>query len=335
MKPSRERILLVVNEQNISDLIARQTLSSLGYRVEVSQDAGAAIQIAARKPPHIIIANLNLSGLSGKDLLAALVSQGLEIPVVVIAQKGMEADIIQAFRLGATDFLLWPFREAEIMAVVERALQQAQIRRERELLSKQLKQANRELQRRVRELNTVFAVSKAVISITNQKELFEKIIESAVAVSDADSGWLLIRENPGRPFLLSAQYQLPENSGARLDMPWDDGISHLVAVSGETLAIHGDSLERFKVYQFGQSALVAPVKIKQTVLGILVVIRKEAHPFSPGNRTLLEALADYASISLVNVRLFQALEERVHHLEGTAGYAQAGEPGPITLEPPK
>lgn len=325
MKTSRERILLVENDPEISDLISRQTLQTVGYHVEVVRTASNAIQEVTRFSPDLMIADLNLPGLSGKDLLVALHSQGLDIPIIVIAPKGMEGDIIQAFRLGASDYLLWPAREAEVVSAVERSIKQVRAKREREGLSQQLKQTNEELHRRVRELTTIFAIGKAVTSITNQQDLFDKIVEGAVYVTEADSGWLLLREDQSKVFTLSAQRNLPSNIASRLGQPWDDGISSLVALSGETLSIHGEPLSRFKVSQLGKSALVVPVKLKKEVVGLLVVIRKSAQPFSLSNKTLLEAVADYASISLVNARLFRALEDRARFLQQAADNALASE----------
>ncbi|MFA5873955.1 MAG: response regulator [Anaerolineales bacterium] len=46
------------------------------YHVQVAADVNAAIQYAARSAPDLVIADLNLPGLSGKDLLVALNSQG-------------------------------------------------------------------------------------------------------------------------------------------------------------------------------------------------------------------------------------------------------------------
>jgi len=326
MKTSRERILLVESDPEICDLIARQTLQALGYQVQVVRVASGAIQEAARFAPDIVVTDLNLPDLSGKDLLVALNSQGVTAPVVVIAHKGTEGDLIQAFRLGASDYLLWPVRETEVVTVVERVLKQVRARRERETLARQLKQTNDELQQRVRELTTIFAIGKAVTSITNQQELFEKIVEGAIYVTEADMGWLLLRDerNP-KTFLLAAQRNLPKNTSIRLNSPWDDGISSLVAMSGETLSISGEPMKRFKIAQLGRSALVAPVKVKKEVVGLLVVIRKEARPFSASNRTLLEAVADYASISLVNARLFQALEERARSLQNAVDKSQTDE----------
>lgn len=325
MSASRERVLLVENDPEMCDLIARQTLQPLGFRVEVVGAAAQAIQEAVRFSPDVIIANLTLPGLSGKDLLVALSSQGLETPVIVIAEKGMEGDVIQAFRLGASDYLRYPVREAEVVSAVERVLKQVRARREREMLARQLNQTNQELHRRVRELTTIFAIGKAVTSITDQRALLDKVIEGAVYVTEADSGWLLLRDERGKSFVLSACRNLPQSIVDKLNQPWEDGISSLVALSGEALSIHGEPLKRFKVSRLGQSALVVPVKVRKEVVGLLVVVRKAAVPFGGSNQTLLEAVADYASISMVNAHLFKALEERAHSLQQAAEGAQVNE----------
>ncbi len=325
MNTPKERVLLVEYDPEVSDLISRQTLQPMGYRVEVVSGATQAIQEAVRFAPDVIIANLSLPGLSGKDLLVALSSQGLEVPVIVLAPKGMEGDVIQAFRLGAADFLGWPVREAEVVSAVERILKQVRARREREMLARQLNQTNQELQRRVRELTTIFAIGKAVISATDQQALFDKIVEGATFITEADAGWLLVRDERGKSFILRACRNVPNDMFAKLNQVFDDGLSSLVALSGEALSIHGDPLKRFKVIRIGQSALVVPVKVKKEVVGLLVVTRKEAQPFSNSQQALLDAVADYASISLVNARLFKALEERVNMLQQSADNAQVGE----------
>ena len=313
---SAERILLVESDPDIRDLIARQALQPLGYQVQVAEEASSAIQQAAQIAPDLVIVDLNLPGLSGKDLLVALNSQGLQIPVIVIAEKGQENKVIQAFRLGGTDYLVWPVRETEVVAAVERALKQVRESRARQRLDQQLKETNQELQRRVRELTTIFGVGKAVISITDQKILFEKIVEGMVYVAEADYGWLQLREERSKNFLLTAHRSLPDSWSKKMGQPLDDGISSLVALSGETLSISGDPLSRFKIAGLGKSAVVVPVKIRQEVIGLLTVVRKADKPFERNMLTLLEAVADYASISLVNARLFRALQEAADAAQG-------------------
>ncbi|HZU86411.1 MAG TPA: ATP-binding protein [Anaerolineaceae bacterium] len=324
-KNYRERILIVESDPVISDLVSRQALQGAGYQTFVVSDANDAISKVIQMSPDVIITSLHLPGLSGKDLMVALSSQGIQTPVIVLARKGMEAETIQAFRLGATDYLIWPVREAEIISSVERVLKQVRDRRERDRLARQLQQTNQELQSRVRELTTIFSIGKAMTSITNQTVLFEKILEGAVRVTQADIGWFLLRDETSKSFLLVAQQKLPESLTERLNKPWDDGISSLVALSGETLTIHGDPIKRFKISTMGQSAMIVPIKAQKQVIGLLVGLRRQPSPFTESEQHLLEAVADYASISLVNARLFRSVEERVQALQATVGVAQNGE----------
>lgn len=306
-----DRILLVENDPEISDLIARQALKSVGFQVDVVADASIAIKQSLESPPDLIIADLNLPGLSAKDLLVALTSQGVNTPLLVIAGKGQEQDIIQAFRLGASDYLLWPARDAEVVSAVERVLQRVHDVRDRQRLDLQLSEMNQELQRKVRELAAIINIGKAVISITDQRFLFQKIIDGARQVANANIAWLLVRDEESKIFLLKAQRGLPDTWTKKMNMPLDDGVSGLVALSGETLSITGEPLLKFSVANLGKSVCAVPIKVQKEVIGMLVVVRKELHPFEKIEETLLEAVADYASISLVNARLFRALRDSV------------------------
>ena len=325
MGTNRDRILIVENDADICDLIGRQALQSMGYQVQTAGDAQSAISRAIQFVPDIMIVDLNLPSLSGKDLMVALSSQGIATPIIALTKKGGEEDLVQSFRLGATDFLLWPVREAEVVAVVERVLKQVHDRRERERLDRQLQQTNLELQNRVRELTTIFSIGKAVTSVTDQGMLFDKIVDGALKVSSGDIGWFLVRDEGEKTFTLVAHQNLPVPLKSKMNQPWDDGISSLVAMSGETLAIHGEPLKRFKVNDLGQSALIAPIKVQKQVIALLVIVRRAPRPFNGSEQKLVEAVADYASISLVNARLFRALEERARYMQRAAENAQAGE----------
>jgi signal transduction protein with GAF and PtsI domain len=228
-------------------------------------------------------------------------------PLLVIANKGQEQEIIQAFRLGAADYLLWPARDAEVLSVVERVLGRVHETRDRQRLDLKLSEMNHELQRRARELTVMINIGKAVVSTPDQRVLFQKIVDGALQVSNANIVWLLIRDDVSKQFFLMAQRGLPDSWAKRLNMPLDDGISGLVALSGETLSISGEPLLKFRVANLGGAACVVPIKIQKEVIGMLVVARKEARPFENVEQILVEAVSGYAAISLVNARLFQAL----------------------------
>ncbi|HMA08746.1 MAG TPA: response regulator, partial [Ramlibacter sp.] len=272
-------------------------------------EAASAIQQAFKNPPDLIIANLNLPGLSGKDLLTALTSQGSSAPVIVVAEKGQEQSVIQAFRLGAVDALFWPARDAEVVRVVERALQQTRETRAREQLGQQLQATHVELERRLRDLSTLVGIGRAVISVTDHRRLFDRILEGAQNLAGADMSWLMVREERSHTYLLTAQHNLPAVWARKLNQPLDDGVSALVAQSGEALTIHGAALEKFKVSALGRSVAVLPLKVQKEVIGLLVTVRRSDREIEKSAVTLLEAVADFASISLVNARLFRAVEQ--------------------------
>ena len=323
--PTRDRILIVESDPLVADLISRQALQAAGFQTQVVNDASLAITRAAQANPDVLIVNLSLPGLSGKDLMVALTSQGLDIPVVVLAQKGHENELVQAFRLGAVDVMLWPLREPEVINVVERVLKRVRERKERDRLASQLQQTNQELSMRVRELTTIFAIGKAVTSITDHALLLERILEGGARVTQAEMGWFLMRSEDKQPFYLMAQRGLPPSVAELIQQPWEDGVFSLVALSGEALALHGDAVRRFKIAGLGQSVLIVPVKVQRVVIGLLVMMRKQAAPFSPSEQHLLEALADYSSISLSNARLFKTVEARARSQEMAATAAVMAE----------
>lgn len=310
MAASKEIILIVENDPDISDLLGRQALVPLGYQVKVIADANQAIQVAINLAPDLIVLNLDLVGISGKDLLVGLHAQNPDTPIVVLAEKDGEHDVMQALRLGASDYLFLPLREAEAVATVERGLKQIRGANDRARLDERLQVINAELERKVHELRTMLSIGKAVVSVTDQRMLFHQIIEGAIHVAAADTGWLLLRDESDKAtFRLTAQQNLPASWAKKLNKPLEDGVSSLVALSGEALSIHGEPLRRFKIAALGRAAIVVPIKAKDEVIGLLILVRRKEDPFRDNDEALLAAIADYASISLVNERLFRALRQ--------------------------
>jgi signal transduction histidine kinase/DNA-binding response OmpR family regulator len=310
-----ERILVIESNSMINDVIGQQALQSIGYRVQVITDINAAISITLKSAPDLLIVDLNLPGLSGKDFLVALNSKGIVTPVIVIAQKGMEGDILQAFRLGARDFLLWPFKEAELVNAVENVLSQARKAYPTRQDANQPLKNKQQIQSPALDLSEIISVGKKIISTTDQNLLFGKITEGAIKVTQADLGWFLLRDGTSNTLILVAQIGFPPAFADRLNQPWDDGVSSLVSVSGESLSISGEPLKQFKISGLGQAALLVPIKIKKQIIGLLVVMKKNPQAFSNEDLELLEAVGEYASIAMVNARQLYSIQQATEKLE--------------------
>ncbi len=324
----RDKILVVDDDLQSIDLITKQVLEPQGYQIAVATEGGTALQHVISFSPAVIILSLNLHGLSGKDVLTALRSQGFDSPVIVIAPENGEAQALAAFRLGARDYLVRPLREAEIVAAVDRVVEDGRLRRERAQLQQQLQQANAELEQRVRDLTTLAGIGKAVTNLTDVGSLFNRLAESALQVTSADMAWMLLAEESSGQLLLMATKNMPGR--VQLRQPWDDGLAPLVMMSGEPLTVGGTGILQMKIAQIAKSALVMPIKAREQTVGVLTVANKSPKPFTKQQAALLNAIADYASIAIVNVKLFQALEQRAHAMQQSyeelkAGVKQRGE----------
>jgi two-component system NtrC family sensor kinase len=93
-------------------------------------------------------------------------------------------------------------REAEVVSALERVIKEIRLRQEHRQLAKQLAESNRQLERRVRELTTLFGLGKTVTSTTNQSQLFSKLIDGSLYVTEADMGWVLVRSEDSDQLIL-------------------------------------------------------------------------------------------------------------------------------------
>ncbi len=310
-----EKILVADEDSEVVDLIANQVLSPLGYQVATAGEGGAALQLMLQMAPDILITSLDLPGLSGRDLLTALHSQGLETIVIATGPRGSDTQALQAFRLGAKDYVSKPLREAEVVASLDRALSELRLRRERQQLADKLAGANQQLEKRVKELTTLASIGKAVTSLTNVSQIYARLLDAGMFVTEAEVGWLLLSEDPGGKPILRAAKNLPNSASLRLNQPWDDGISTLLMLSGEAITLAGPALAKLRAGLVVRAAAAAPLKARDQVVGVLVVGNKTGRPFTERDQAVLSAVADYAVVGIVNARLFHSMEARAQTLQ--------------------
>jgi len=321
MDRSNAHVLLIENDPQTIELIARQALEPLGYQVDILESAGSAIQEVEKISPNLIITNLNLSGLSGKDLLVALNSRGINLPTIVIANKGQEADILQALRLGADGFLVGPIRETEVINVVENTLRKQEPRVELSVPSRTMEQTNVVLERQGRDFSEIFSICELLRSPINRQSMYEKIASVAIQVAEADSVWIMAMGTKHNEYILQACQNTSDEMQASLHLPYENDLSALVAVSGQLISIHGETLERFKNDELIESVLAVPVKLEGKVAAIITVARKLPQPFNGYQRAMLELVADFTSLLHENSQQFHLLEQRLLFLKQSNIYA--------------
>jgi FixJ family two-component response regulator len=98
-------------------------LSMLGYTVESFDNAQAFLDNAMDISPAVVLLDMRMPGLSGLDLQARLDDIGRKTPIIFISGESDKNEIIEAFRLGAVDFLLKPFNREKLCATLDKALE--------------------------------------------------------------------------------------------------------------------------------------------------------------------------------------------------------------------
>ncbi len=131
-------ILVVDDEQDIRDLVAG-ILEDEGYSVRTAADSDQALAAIRERRPSILVQDIWMQGggLDGLELLDLVKSLDAELPVIMISGHGNIETAVSAIKRGAYDFLEKPFKADRLLLLVERALEQASLKRENRRLRRQ------------------------------------------------------------------------------------------------------------------------------------------------------------------------------------------------------
>jgi CheY-like chemotaxis protein len=121
---STPRVLVVDDEQVVVEA-ARRVLGLEGLRPEGVVDGGVALQRLRSRTFDLVLLDLVLPGVSGLDLLRAVVGELPDTPVVVTTGYASSRKCVEVLGAGAFDFLPKPFDVDELLGVVRRALHYA------------------------------------------------------------------------------------------------------------------------------------------------------------------------------------------------------------------
>ena len=114
-------ILTIDDSQSVRQMV-KVTLSSAGYRVVEASDGAAGLRVAVSEPVDAILTDLNMPGMSGMEFIRRYRANpaGRGIPVVVLTTESDDALKREARSAGATGWLVKPFRQDQLVAVVRK-----------------------------------------------------------------------------------------------------------------------------------------------------------------------------------------------------------------------
>ncbi len=116
--------MLVVDDEAAIGELVRFTLERDGYKVLVAEDGWAALDVARRDRPDLVILDLMLPGLSGLELCRALRAE-MDVAVIMLTARKEESDRVAGLELGADDYVTKPFSPRELAARVKAVLRRS------------------------------------------------------------------------------------------------------------------------------------------------------------------------------------------------------------------
>lgn len=124
-------ILIVDDEADIRDLIAG-VLDDEGYETRLASDSDTALAAIERRQPSLLVLDIWLQGsrLDGLQVLEEVKKHHPDLPVIIISGHGNVETAVSAIKMGAYDFIEKPFKSDRLLLIVQRALENAKLRRE-------------------------------------------------------------------------------------------------------------------------------------------------------------------------------------------------------------
>src|SRR5688500_8969012 len=138
---SQKPQVMVVDDDLAMCGFLRSFLGARGYSALTVTNADEAVRrFHADRPSAVLLDVVMPGGMDGLAALAAFKKIDKDVPVIVISGQGRTNTVVQAMKLGATDFVCKPFEDADLEMLLSNALKQRQLSREVATLREQLKE---------------------------------------------------------------------------------------------------------------------------------------------------------------------------------------------------
>jgi signal transduction histidine kinase len=211
-----------------------------------------------------------------------------------------------------------PFRLEEISEAIERALRESRLEKERQRLVSRLQSSNRELKRRVQELNTLYGIGKTIASSLDIESVLQRVVEAAVYLTHGEEGFLMLLDEASDELYMRASKNL-DSATRTMRLRVQDSLAGEVLRSQQPIVV-GDERQwqKIKTSYLVRSLVYVPLIINDRSIGILgVVNRTKNASLEQRDTRVLGILAGYAAIAIHNANLYGAIEMRVGELGST------------------
>ncbi len=118
-----ERELLIAEDDQMLASLLHYRLEREGYKVNISYDGRAVKQELQNAIPDLIICDIMMPYLSGIELVDYVRNElKSEVPIILISSASNDQNVVNAFELGANDFIAKPMSPSELIVRISREI---------------------------------------------------------------------------------------------------------------------------------------------------------------------------------------------------------------------
>jgi response regulator RpfG family c-di-GMP phosphodiesterase len=292
---SARTILLVDDEPHLLET-CKEALEGPERTVLTAGDGAEALELLARGGVDLVVSDLKMPRLSGMELVRRIADQGLDADVIVLTGYGTVQNAVECLKLGAVDYLLKPFKIAELARAVEDALRERGLRQEKG---------------KVDQLVTMLNLQSVLSGQNDQRTMVKEFLNQVRASFDPDGIALFFsRESLGRRRDIALG---PFFRAEPLARGWFAALAERLLRQGRPKLLSAEALARAMATVVSTppaSAMAAPVAGGGTATGAVVVLRGAAKPAYTGDDLhLLAIFASHASLCFESQRNCALLKE--------------------------
>jgi DNA-binding response OmpR family regulator len=119
---NKKRLLLAEDDELLASLLNFRLIKS-GYDVQISRDGREVKKYLSQQIPDIIVSDIMMPYFSGMELIAYVRKElNSQVPIIIISSAGNEENVLNAFELGANDFIPKPVSPSELLVRLAREL---------------------------------------------------------------------------------------------------------------------------------------------------------------------------------------------------------------------
>jgi DNA-binding response OmpR family regulator len=114
--------ILVAEDEPIMQKTIALRLKKDGHDVITTDNGREALALITTENPDLVITDIMMPYVSGLEIVGSIRSSGKKLPVIVLTAMGQENVVLEAFQLGADDFIAKPFSPNELSMRVKRLM---------------------------------------------------------------------------------------------------------------------------------------------------------------------------------------------------------------------